>query len=641
MRNFFFLVICFFFFISQSETAIAQSVSKAQNDFDQLNKAYYAGKLSEEKYLDSAYVLTNQYMYDGIHFKTQELTNLLSLFKEIAWSKKGHVGDRKGYYTLFLNNATTFQETGASMYYAEKVNEVYKNNGENDPLIEAATKSQIYMREELYNKVITQYVKKKKYLNSLPELLRKSQADLATGMQALTILTCGVIEAYSKTKDTVAVYQTAQLAYQIGNSIKHHPKRAQYIFFNDFFMLVTQYSVALFEDDQTKVGKILDSIAALKTTYKDKAKLFIDQNLFPWRIDHYLAIKNADSVRFYIKKFESLPILNKDQQAVISEYKAQLLSLQGDFQGSNRLLTSALAGERKAKTSLMTEMDNLLYAYTDAENTKIDLQQSEAIKKQRTLWLVIISCSAALIVLTVYLIMLYRSRKAKAQIAALNDAANMQVIAMEEAKHQAVREEQQRLGQDLHDGLASSIAGIRHRVETLSLNTDDDLLKGELNILQKDLTSAYKVARNKSHEWFSSADEQQEKSFEDRIKLLTDSALPDSRYHKTIQIDDNSLINIGTDTRITLLRIIQEAVTNIIKHAKARSIGILIYEEENSLILTISDDGVGLDQKKSSDKKTALGLDSIWRRVQYLNGEVNINSDSKGTEITISIPLML
>src|SRR5690606_27526190 len=71
---------------------------------------------------------------------------------------------------------------------------------------------------------------------------------------------------------------------------------------------------------------------------------------------------------------------------------------------------------------------------------------------QRALWLAMISALAVVTVLAIYLTMLHRDRKAKTQIAALNETANMQIIAMEEAKHQAIKEEQQRLGQDLHDG---------------------------------------------------------------------------------------------------------------------------------------------------------------------------------------------
>lgn len=275
-------------------------------------------------------------------------------------------------------------------------------------------------------------------------------------------------------------------------------------------------------------------------------------------------------------------------------------------------------------------------AYNTIQDANKLLSEKNA---QRTIWLLVISFTSVMIVLGIYLIMLSRDRKAKAQIEALNDMANMQIMTMEEAKHQAVKEEQKRLGQDLHDGLSSSIAAIRYQLETLMMDTKDIDLKRKLDLLHKETESAYKAARNKSHEWFSAADEQQEQSFEKQIILLTDNSLPDSRYNKNIHIDNSALSGVEMDTRIALLRIIQEAITNIIKHAKAKNVDILIYEEDDNLLLTINDDGIGLDEKKVDNGKSTIGLQSIHRRVQYLNGEIKIKSNSEGTEIIVSIPL--
>lgn len=295
-------------------------------------------------------------------------------------------------------------------------------------------------------------------------------------------------------------------------------------------------------------------------------------------------------------------------------------------------LEKAMSGEWEKSRKFMGD-------YVKYNNIQIDNQLLSEKTAQRTLWLIIISFLSAAVILGIYLIMLRQKRRVKAQIEALNDAANMQIIAMEEAKQQAVREEQRRLGQDLHDGLSSSIAAIKHQLEILLMDANDPELKGKLQKIQAETERAYTAARNKSHEWFSSADDQQEQSFENQIKILTDISLPDNRYNKTIQIDDNSLVGVDTDTRISLLRIIQEAVTNIIKHAKAKNIGILVYEEDDTLTLTINDDGVGLVESKSGNEKSSLGLDSIRRRVQFLNGETQIISNSKGTEINVSIPL--
>ena len=307
--------------------------------------------------------------------------------------------------------------------------------------------------------------------------------------------------------------------------------------------------------------------------------------------------------------------------------------------GNKDDIINAYAALEKAMIADRENMKRFIGDYVRYNAIADDNKLLSAENAQRAIWLLVISFSAAIIVLAIYLTMLRRSRKAKEQIDALNNVANMQIIAMEEAKQQAIKEEQQRLGQDLHDGLSSYIAGIKHQLETLSMDTEDTLLKKKLVSMQAGITSAYEVARNKSHEWFRAAEEQQEQSFEQRIKLLAESALPDSRYTKEIHIDNGALLHASLDTRIALLRIIQEAITNIIKHAKAKNVGILIYEEMDNLLLVIHDDGKGLGEQKPNNGKSAMGLQSIRRRTQYLNGKTNIRSDTSGTELTISIPV--
>ena len=640
LRNLYFYTTCFILAILNSQSVFGQSLAKPQKSFDSLNNVYYSGKMSEDEYLDRADELRKYYLLTkGIHFTTEELTNLLSLYKKIAWSKKKYDNRRKNYYIAFLDNAAMFEERGAAMYYAEKIAQEYRNNGEKDAFTVATTVSKIYIEQDSYDKIIALYVQQKTHVKTLPELLRKNKIDVPTGIDALTFMSVGVLGSYINTNDSLAVYETEQLINQIGKEvIKRSQDNKLYMLYSEFFMLIAQHFIAIYEEDTIKTGNVLQRFEKLKRTYKDVENGIIDQNVLPWKINYFIASKNIDSASLYIKQLENRNLYTKDQQAQVYEYKAKLQFLKGDLDGSNKWFTLALEEERNVQSKLMKEMDELMYAFTEAENTRMDLEHSEAVKEERTKWLIITSVGAALIILSIYLLMLYRSRKAKAQIEELNNTADMQIIAMEETKHQAIRDEQQRLGQDLHDGLSSSIAAVRYQLETLIMDTQDAELKDKLSKLQNETVKAYEAARNKSHEWFSEGDEAQQLSFEKQIRLLTDKALPDNRYAKTIHVDSDSLINVSTDTRIALLRIIQESVTNIIKHAKAKKVEILLYEEDDTLILSIADDGSGFDSK-SNNKKSMLGLQSIKRRVQYLNGKEDIKSDKNGTIIKVFIPL--
>ncbi|WP_353196081.1 ATP-binding protein [Parapedobacter defluvii] len=631
----------FFLTMGMGQMVSAQQISREKLAFEKLNNDYHLQRLTADQYLTKADSLVHQLLSEGKRFETNELVDLLRLYEEIAWNDPKRSRDRVNYFYLFFNNARMAKQKGASIYYAEKIAEAYKGIGEEHPLIAQLQLTKIYQELRLYDKVIAVFNTERNYLESLPGLLRQGLVNNSVGLNAMYILS-PVTMGYIKMNDTLSVYKTALLAKEIGTILKRSDTLSRpQLLYNDLLMIDIELSVANFERRYDDAGELLNRMEQLKTIYKDQATNFIDINLIRFRIEHYLRLANKDSLGYYIEKYASSPNFGKSQSAEVSEFKAKLAILTNDYRSAYEWLSDALQYERDVHANLMAESSNLLYAFTQAEHNAIALQRAEQVKQERTRWLVIISAIAAISVLTIYLTMLRRSRKAKEQIDALNNAANLQVIAMEEAKRQAIKDEQQRLGQDLHDGLSASMAAIRHKLEILAMDAGDAVLKSELSTLQSEVTLAYEAARNKSHEWFNASEEQDEQSFEQRIKLLADSALPDSRYNKSIHIDDGALSHVGMDTRIALLRIVQEAVTNIIKHAKAKEVNILIYQETDNLVLSIKDNGRGGEIHKLKNSRPSLGLKSIWRRVEYLNGKADLHSGNNGTEIVVTIPLKI
>jgi signal transduction histidine kinase len=89
--------------------------------------------------------------------------------------------------------------------------------------------------------------------------------------------------------------------------------------------------------------------------------------------------------------------------------------------------------------------------------------------------------------------------------------------------------------------------------------------------------------------------------------------------------------------RTCVYRVVQEALTNCIKHARANRIDLTVSTSERALIVTIKDDGVGIDPAKRAG---GLGLRGIEERVRELRGTTHIRSDAgRGTSLTIRLPL--
>jgi len=97
------------------------------------------------------------------------------------------------------------------------------------------------------------------------------------------------------------------------------------------------------------------------------------------------------------------------------------------------------------------------------------------------------------------------------------------------------------------------------------------------------------------------------------------------------------------EKELAIYRIVQEALTNVVKHAKAKNVFVNLLKKGNVLSLSVEDDGVGFDQDKAmkiSKGKGPLGLVIMRERAMQLDGELTIESPmGKGTHLLIEVPI--
>ena len=100
-----------------------------------------------------------------------------------------------------------------------------------------------------------------------------------------------------------------------------------------------------------------------------------------------------------------------------------------------------------------------------------------------------------------------------------------------------------------------------------------------------------------------------------------------------IEFDDSLLT---TDMKTELFRIVQESLTNVMRHSQAKNAWVVTKEDKDFYMIRISDDGKGFD---TTTQKNTLGLIGLRERVQSLNGSLEIKSTpGKGTDVSISVP---
>jgi signal transduction histidine kinase len=107
-------------------------------------------------------------------------------------------------------------------------------------------------------------------------------------------------------------------------------------------------------------------------------------------------------------------------------------------------------------------------------------------------------------------------------------------------------------------------------------------------------------------------------------------------------VQDQMDERLAPEVEVSAYRIIQEALTNVAKHAHATLCRVYVQRLPHSLLITVEDDGVGADAqgRLSEANGRGLGLVGIRERASALSGTVGFDSASgKGTRLTVELPL--
>jgi signal transduction histidine kinase len=99
-------------------------------------------------------------------------------------------------------------------------------------------------------------------------------------------------------------------------------------------------------------------------------------------------------------------------------------------------------------------------------------------------------------------------------------------------------------------------------------------------------------------------------------------------------------LHLDGDRATAAFRIFQECLTNVIRHAQAKSVRVSLCQEDENILLVVEDDGIGFRESDVSNALGSLGLLGMKERAQFCGGEVQISSSpGKGTTVTIRVPV--
>ncbi|WP_075351459.1 sensor histidine kinase [Algoriphagus marinus] len=211
---------------------------------------------------------------------------------------------------------------------------------------------------------------------------------------------------------------------------------------------------------------------------------------------------------------------------------------------------------------------------------------------------------------------------------------------LEDAKKEALiigqEMERRRLAQELHDGLGQAISAIGLNMNALEPEIEN------FNLRFKTIYADIKARLDTAYEEIKAIS-----------KNLTPKILEDFGLEKALEylgetIDQSTnvelhlslhgdLKNLESKISLTIYRIVQELISNALRHAHPKNINIYVTRGKDNILLIVEDDGKGFDPKKPT---TGLGISNLKSRIELFKGKLNIDSTAKGgTSISINIPL--
>ncbi len=389
---------------------------------------------------------------------------------------------------------------------------------------------------------------------------------------------------------------------------------------------VTQKDYKKALDYQEQYENITDSI---RTLDKDKEISELEvkyKTLQKEKEIRFLQIENTNKQLELANREEAISNLKLKQE--IENKENELLRKENE----NKLLSFQNTTEKALKDNIILKKNQEL------KDAQLKIQQDETNRQKTFKNIILYSFLILLIPVIGLLITYYQKIKVQSELNQKQKEINEEKISslLKDQELQVIKasvegqdKERKRIAQELHDSIGGNLAAIK-----LRLNNSYDNHNGILKGINAQIDDTYELVRDISHDLIP-------KKFiknnfcdvlEEYISNIEGASNLKTSFHAYPRKNIDSL---NENLQVEAFKIVQELVTNSIKHANGSIIELQLNLVKNELNILFEDDGVGFDVDK---KVEGIGFRNIKSRLKKINGTIDIDSRLKrGTIINIEI----
>lgn len=268
---------------------------------------------------------------------------------------------------------------------------------------------------------------------------------------------------------------------------------------------------------------------------------------------------------------------------------------------------------------------------TEKKNKEIAEQQLEInqkesqIQKKKTLQVYLLIVIAFLLVVSALTWLAFKQKQKRKNQEILSLKREYQIKSLE-ALIEGEEKERFRIAKELHDGVNGDLSAIKYKLSSL-LELNNSIIREAISMIDESCNQVRAISHNLVPPLL------------DKFSLLEaiEAFCESLNTANAVSIDFQAIgqpVQLLKKVEVNIFRIVQELVSNALKHAKAKEIHVQVSYLNNILQVTVEDDGVGFVK---DHVELGIGLNNIESRLEYLKATVDFVSNAKGTSYTFEI----